>query len=948
MLFNRWSFLRDWAKIQSKRVQVIVFILLCGISVVDAQTSGSTVNIDGSVQYQTVQGLGAQMESHSAYESDSSFWDMFFNDVGVSAVRTGSATIADLASLNSPLMNEEVWPVFRIAKQHGLNLFSAHIHAKPEWKSPAISNGGTLLKAFYDDYANEMVQAISIYENSGGVTVTLNSPIPEPSLGANGDPSSPYFHTYMSPGDYRDFIKVYAPIVKAAKPYVKLYLPLDWNVDGSINYANTILSDPEARKWVDGLATNGYGTESGNTTPAKWQALAALAKQYNIKDIWVPEVSHCCSNQTAEPAGLVMAGWIHNALALGNATIWQMTLGIDKGAYNQNNYVGLVYSKYWPPGQYSTNGITKDGYAFKQYAHWVRPGAIRVNAASSNPEILVSSFLHPIEQSFTAVAINKGTSEATVGFNITNVQGVGLLNVFRTSASENALNVGSVNVVNNFFSYRLPPQSITTFAGSTGTGEVTLSVSPGGAGFASSPGTSPASNAGYAKVAVNSGKTPYGTAVISLKQNGTTVSEAGIPASPPTESARVFIDYRKRVNAVPARSGAGIIDVNTGIAVMNDGSGTANVTYSLRDARGDPVAMGSGSIEAGHHFACFIDQLKNKGVPDFNLPADFGSTIQFGMLDISADQPLSVLALRGTMNQRGEFLITTTPVADLTQAPGYDSVYFPQFVDGGGYTTSLILLNTSGIMETGNLEIRDKDGNPLTVTPVGGTHDSSFRYAIEPGALLRFQTDGFLSNVKAGWVRLVPDTGTPTPVGSGVFGYNPYDVLVSESGIPAANATMHARIYVDLSGNHETGLAIANISTAASNITLNAYQSDGVTPAGISKPPAHFPGYGYTAGFADAFVTGLPVGFTGVLDISSSVPFAALTLRALDNERGDFLMTTFPVADMNQPAPSPIVFPQIVDGGGYTSEFVLIGAAEPSSNTVSFYGEAGNPLQFAK
>jgi len=186
------------------------------------------------------------------------------------------------------------------------------------------------------------------------------------------------------------------------------------------------------------------------------------------------------------------------------------------------------------------------------------------------------------------------------------------------------------------------------------------------------------------------------------------------------------------------------------------------------------------------------------------------------------------------------------------------------------------------------------------------------------------------------------------PVGSAVFGYNPKDVLVSESGIPSGVATTRARVYVDLSGNHNTGLAIANVSDARSNITIHAFQKDGATAAGISKPPIPLAVNGYTAGFANGFVAGLPEGFAGVLDISATAPFAALTLRSLDNERGDFLMTTFPVADANQAAPSPVVFPHIADGGGYTTEIILISPGQAAITTVTFYDENGTPTDFGK
>jgi hypothetical protein len=71
-------------------------------------------------------------------------------------------------------------------------------------------------------------------------------------------------------------------------------------------------------------------------------------------------------------------------------------------------------------------------------------------------------------------------------------------------------------------------------------------------------------------------------------------------------------------------------------------------------------------------------------------------------------------------------------------------------------------------------------------------------------------------------------------------------------------------------------------------------------------------------------------------------------MRSLTNERNDFLMATFPIADMMLAAPSPIVFPQIADGGGYVTQFILIGAGGASSVTLNFYGQDGKPLPVGK
>jgi Leucine-rich repeat (LRR) protein len=502
---------------------------------------------------------------------------------------------------------------------------------------------------------------------------------------------------------------------------------------------------------------------------------------------------------------------------------------------------------------------------------------------------------------------------------------------------------GSCTGTNNPATITMNSPITETASFSSSGSSVNIALSAGGAEVAATGGNSITTQAGYSSLAVNSGADPYGTAVFSFVQQGVTVNEAGVPASPPTTLARIFIDWRSSVLAVPAQGNSGIVNINTGIAVVNTGSTTANVTYTLRDAAGSILTAGNGTIAAGAHFAKFIDQLTDVA-PNFSLPSNFQTDIQFASLEIDGDQPLSVLALRGTNNQRNDFLITTTPVADLTKPVGNNPIYFPQFVDGGGYTTSLVLLNTSSAVENGTLEILDDNGLPLSVRPVGGLAGSSFRYSIPANGSFRLQTDGFPVDFSKGWVRLTPDPGTATPTGSGIFAYNPVNMLLSESGIPSAVSTTHARIFADLSGSHNTGLAIANIASTNASIALNAFQMDGVTPIGTGQGPLPLTAYGHDAKFADQFITGLPTGFTGVLDISSTTPFAALTIRSLLNERHDFLMTTFPIADANAQAPSPIVFPQVVDGGGYVTQFIFISPTAASTSILSFWDDTGAPL----
>jgi hypothetical protein len=82
------------------------------------------------------------------------------------------------------------------------------------------------------------------------------------------------------------------------------------------------------------------------------------------------------------------------------------------------------------------------------------------------------------------------------------------------------------------------------------------------------------------------------------------------------------------------------------------GPAAARVTFTLRDRLGTILTTGHGEIASGAHFAKLLNQLKEVA-PDFIMPGNFSTSILFGSLHIASDQPLSVMALRLTMNQRG-------------------------------------------------------------------------------------------------------------------------------------------------------------------------------------------------------------------------------------------------------------------------------------------------------
>jgi Zn-dependent metalloprotease len=467
-----------------------------------------------------------------------------------------------------------------------------------------------------------------------------------------------------------------------------------------------------------------------------------------------------------------------------------------------------------------------------------------------------------------------------------------------------------------------------------------VSVSSGGAARASTTDRGSALQAGYATATTIGGPAPFATAVFSQIQNGYTVTEAGIPATPPTASARIFIDYRTGVV-----TGGGTISISTGLAIANPAATIATLTYTLRDATGQTLAIGHGTLAANGHKSKFIQELHDIA-PDFNLPSNFSTSILFGSLEIASSQPISILALRLTTNERGDTLFSSTSVADLSRPLGNTPLYFPQLVDGGGFVTSIVLANTSSSPETGTVAMFENGGKPVSVKPVGGAAGTSFPYSIPPAGFFVLQTDGSPTATQVGWVEVTPNSGS-SPVGTGIFSYTLGGVVVTESGIPAAPTTTAARLYVDMSNGHDTGVAIANPGNAQANVTVKAFQRDGVTSAGSGPAILNVAANGHNAAYADQIVSGLPNGFTGVLELTSTTPFAVLTLRALANGR-DTLFTTFPVADETQQAPSPIIFPQIADGGGFSTQFIFISASGAVSVSLNFIGDDGTGLPIAQ
>jgi hypothetical protein len=87
----------------------------------------------------------------------------------------------------------------------------------------------------------------------------------------------------------------------------------------------------------------------------------------------------------------------------------------------------------------------------------------------------------------------------------------------------------------------------------------------------------------------------------------------------------------------------------------------------------------------------------------------------------------------------------------------------------------------------------------------------------------------------------------------------------------------------------------------------------------------NIPANGHVAQFINELFPAVQDGFEGILRIASSQPVTVVGLRLRVNDRSDALITSMPVVDEAVPAAtSDLVFPIVVQGGDYTTEFVTI------------------------
>jgi hypothetical protein len=223
------------------------------------------------------------------------------------------------------------------------------------------------------------------------------------------------------------------------------------------------------------------------------------------------------------------------------------------------------------------------------------------------------------------------------------------------------------------------------------------------------------------------------------------------------------------------------------------------------------------------------------------------------------------LTVSGAISGSGS-VIWTDISGQLSLNPVY---YFPHLAFGGGWETTLTLLNYSPQAVSCTTAFLNDSGQPLTV-PFADQNGAMRTDNLQPGGSIHVQTQA--SDVSGSGWAYAQCTG---PIkASLLYRYYSNGTAQGEAGVNAMTAP--AREFVTF-GQYQTGIAWANPTTMAATVTISAL--DGATGAVQGSTTFNLPPNAHGANTVSNLFT-LPSTFSGSIQITATVPIISLSLNA--------------------------------------------------------------------
>ena len=447
--------------------------------------TGVRVQMDQT--FQTIQGFGinsALMPGGSTFPMDNLFGTTGPDAIGLSILRVG---MTPEGSLTGGFVSE--------AKSRGAKVIGS------TWSPPAncksngsTQQGGHLLASCYESWATTIA---NFAQAQGLYAMSIANESDFASCASHGPPcTDDYDTTVFTAKEMVAWVKVAGPKLKAVG--VKVIAPeaSEWihvwsnaSATGSLVsghpestdvlncgcYSNTPTDTGCAQTclegngydyghwlWADQVAWNDFDIlgvhEYDSQIAFPWPA--DVNGGVRDKEVWQTEMSGVRYWPEQGPStdinnGVAVAGWIHSALTVGEASAW---LYWWYESYYQNDNEGLALTQ-------GSSTIAKRYYALGNYSKFVRPGYIAVEVAGNdNANVLLSAFKGD-DGTVVVVAVNKSNAAEEVPITIIGGAAPASMTPHVTSASSNLVAGTAVPVTGGVFTASLAAMTVTSFVG---------------------------------------------------------------------------------------------------------------------------------------------------------------------------------------------------------------------------------------------------------------------------------------------------------------------------------------------------------------------------------------------------------------------------------------------------------------------------------------------------
>ncbi len=421
------------------------------ISALDTSVSSAiTLNIDTTVKYQTIRGIGA-------HEPGLSSLDYFTNDLEASAIRLSLISNRlepvndndDPHVLNRDALNYDVFDFDKLRKYKnaGINTFIVTFWSPPAWTkenfalemiagssgSPYANTYNKLAMFNYDEFTETHVAMAKVFEEEVGIPLTGISPQIEPRW------SQPFASCQYNPEDYAIIVDSVGQRFNKEKINTIVFMPGDVIVQNFTQYLDGVQNNPSADTLTDAFAI--HSIISGYSGFEKWTTLWTEAQEgSHPKEVW--QTSGGPKAQTWDKAMKNIGGGLYGEFKFGHSSLSSFFVF-------ENSFLD--------------NGIPNQQYhVFKHYTKHIRPGAVMIDCDDSNhADLLATAFMNneKNQKRQVVVMINKGTAPITV-----KLDGTGLSEYFEVYNSHEFSYYNSLGILKSDSVIILPGNSITTLA----------------------------------------------------------------------------------------------------------------------------------------------------------------------------------------------------------------------------------------------------------------------------------------------------------------------------------------------------------------------------------------------------------------------------------------------------------------------------------------------------